>query len=245
MNDEAQGAAPPAESERQQVVDTLCQAFADDRLGVDEFERRVGEAHRAATTAELRELLVGLPRASAALVPRPPAADVARPPAPAFGQHPLQPVETVRPHSFIAGVMGGGSRSGAWYPARTNYAIGVMGGFSLDLRDAPLPPGETEIRIFCFWGGGEVIVPPDVRVEVSGAGIMGGIEHNQALPGTLDPAAPVVRVTGLCVMGGAEITVRYAGETAKDARERRRFEKKARRKALKAARKDERSDEGW
>lgn len=239
MSEDSRIDAPAGEADRQRAVDALCEAFADDRISVDEFERRVELAHRAGSAEELRRLLAGVPGAS----PPVPHSSAAPPPQargtaldrPA-GDHPLQPVESVRPTSFIAGILGGGSRSGAWYPARINYAMGVMGGFSLDLRDAPLPPGVTEIKLFCMWGGGEIIVPPDVRVEVSIMGILGGFDYDHAAPSTLDPSAPVVHVTGVCFMGGAEISVRYAGETSGDAKRRLKQEKKARRRALKAAR---------
>ncbi|MEQ9570336.1 MAG: DUF1707 domain-containing protein [Longimicrobiales bacterium] len=238
---------PAGEAARQKAVDALCEAFAEDRIAVEEFERRVELAHAAETLEELRVLLSGLPGAG------PPARRTDGAPGSglsgreasgealvAFDRptsaRALQPAETVRPTSFIAGILGGGARRGAWYPARVNYALGFLGGFTLDLREAPLPPGVTEIKIFCMWGGGEIIVPPDVRVEVSAVGIMGGFDYDHAVPGPLDPDAPVVHVTGVCFMGGAEIAVRYAGESSGDAKRRRRHEKKARRQALKAAR---------
>ena len=58
---EGQDAIPAGESSRQKAVDALCEAFADDRISVDEFERRVELAHRAETLDELRMLLRGLP----------------------------------------------------------------------------------------------------------------------------------------------------------------------------------------
>ncbi len=229
---------PAGAATRQKAIDALCEAFAEDRIPVDEFERRVELAHRAETTQELRALLAGLP---AAAVPAPVAleaddvGDAVELAAPTtyLTRRPTQAPGQVRSTSFIAGILGGGARQGAWYPARTNYAMGFMGGFSLDLREAPLPPGVTEIKLLCVWGGGEIIVPPDVTVDVSILGILGGFDYDHAVPGTLDPDAPVVRITGVCLMGGAEISVRYAGESSKDAKRRRREEKKRRKQALK------------
>jgi hypothetical protein len=227
---------PVGDVARQKAVDALCEAFAEDRIPVEEFERRVEVAHRAQTIEELRALLSGLPR------PSPPARQESgfkQPtvsellPAPYLGRRPTLPPEQVRPTSFIAGILGGGARRGAWHPARINYALGFMGGFTLDLREAPLPPGVTEIKVFAMWGGGEIIVPPDVVVEVSAIGIMGGFDYDHSVQGTLDPDAPVVRVTGVCFMGGASIAVRYPGESQGDARRRLRQEKKERKKALK------------
>ncbi len=246
MSEGAKRAGVPAgDATRQKAVDALCEAFAEDRIAVDEFERRVELAHRAETLEELRDLLSGIPGAGPPARVEGAGASVAAAesggadllPAHPLTHHALQPAEAVRPTSFIGGIMGGGARRGAWYPARVNYAMGFMGGFTLDLREAPLPPGVTEIKIFCMWGGGEIIVPPDVRVEVSAMGILGGFDYDHSLPGPLDPDAPVVHVTGLCFMGGAEISVRYPGESPGDAKRRRKIEKRSRRKALKAGRK--------
>lgn len=225
------------DAERQKAVDVLCEAFADDRLPVAEFERRVDIAHRAETLDELRALLADLP------APAPPA--VRNPPSRGKGQgapvparrersrHPTLPPDAVRETSAIVGILGGGTRRGSWRPARVNYAVGILGGFELDFRDAPLPPGITEVRVLALMGGGEIIVPPDVVVEVSGVGILGGFEEQHDFESTRDPEAPIIRVTGFAMMGGASIVVRHPGETSGDAKRRRRREKKERRRLAK------------
>ncbi len=229
---------PVGDSERQKAVDALCEAFADDRLGVDEFERRVELAHRAATLQELRVLLGDLPRAHGGVpaIPedrRRAAAETRRVEGALGAPHPLLDADKVRDTSFIVGILGGGTRRGAWRPARHNYAVGVLGGFELDFRETPLPPGVTEVRVFAFWGGGEIIVPPDVIVEVSTVGILGGFEYRHEHASTQDPDAPVLRITGLAVMGGGEVSVRYPGETKRDSRRRRRELRRERRRRLK------------
>jgi hypothetical protein len=231
---------------RQEAVDALCEAFAEDRIPVEEFEKRVEGAHRADTRDELQRLLVGIPGTEGALAPThdtsargearpaPAAAD-----APTTGEtapavrawaRPTLPAERVRPTSVVAGVLGGATRRGAWHPARNNYAIGIMGGFELDFREAVFPPGVTELTLFCFWGGGEIVVPPDVAVDVDIIGVLGGVEYTHGTQSTLHPDAPVLRITGFALMGGAEVSVRYPEEGKKEARRRRREEKKARRR---------------
>jgi hypothetical protein len=225
--DEAHAAA------RQRTIDALCEAFANDELEVEEFERRVESAHRAATADDLRRLLAGLPSASVpAAVPR--KGQAKRPlPAQAPAPDPTQVPELyqgeVREWSLSLGLMGGMSRTGYWVPARKNVVIGMMGGCDIDLRDAQLPAGVTEIICVAFWGGVEVIVPPWLQVEVSGIGIMGGFDHNQKTRPTPVPGGPVLRVSGLALMGGVGVTVRYPGESAGDARRRLKEEKKDRR----------------
>lgn len=211
-----------SEGLRQQAIDRLCEAFADDQMSMDDFESRVELAHRAGTAAELRALLQGLPEASVpARVPETKSEAVrARPPAP----------NEVSGRNLIMGVLGGGVRRGNWTPAETNLAIAVMGGVELDLRDARLRPGEvTEIDCFALMGGVEVIVPPDVEVQCNGVGIMGGFEYDQREESTAAIDAPVLRINGMAMFGGVEITVRLPGESKRDAKRRRRADRHARR----------------
>jgi hypothetical protein len=104
-----------------------------------------------------------------------------------------------------------------------------MGGCEMDLREAQLAPGVTEIMVVAFMGGVEIVVPPWLQVEVSGIGIMGGFDHKQSAPPAHGPGAPVVRISGLAMMGGASVSVRYPGESASDARRRVKQERKAKR----------------
>lgn len=219
---------------RQAAVDALSEAFAQDAIGVEEFERRVELAHRAETAAELRVLLSDIPRAEQLPAPRPGSAPEARR-GTDQGIHEVGfPVSRralathVPDQAVVAGVLGGGVRRGRWHPARYTYALGVLGGAELDFRECALPP-VTNIRCFAIMGGVQIIVPPDVIVESSGVGIMGAFEHiagDEDLPAD----APIIRVSGLAMMGGVEVTVRYPGETAGDARRRLREERRERRR---------------
>ncbi len=206
---EGDGTTPAA---RQRAVDALCEAFARDELELVEFERRVETAHRATSADELDALLRDLPS-----VPPPvPAGNAGR----TARRPPVSPLERVRERDVIVGILGGASRRGRWYPARKTLAVGIMGGVQLDLREAPLPPGVTEIQALGIWGGIEIIVPPGVRVDCSGIGIMGGFDERYGEPATDDPEAPVVRVTGFALMGGVQVEAREPGESSRDARRR-------------------------
>lgn len=225
---------PVSDELRQAAVDALSDAFAQDVLPVEEFERRVELAHRAATAAELRVLLSDIPRTGQLPAQRPGSAPESR----GRSDQRADALEwagsrraaaTHVPHqAVVAGVLGGGVRRGRWHPARYTYAVGVLGGAELDFRDCALPP-VTDIRCFAIMGGVEIIVPPDVIVETSGVGIMGAFEHRA---GDEDPPrdAPVIRVSGVAFMGGVEVKVRYPGETAGDAKRRLREERRERRR---------------
>jgi hypothetical protein len=211
--------------DRQRTIEALCEAFANDELSVEEFERRVETAHRSASPEELRSLLGGLPsgRALVEATARP-----AGVPAPATA---ARPPEAPAGWGFSGGIMGGMSRRGTWTPARRNLALGVMGGCTLDFREARLGPGVTEVYAVAFWGGVEVIVPPWLRVEVSGIGIMGGFDYLHDTEGAPSPDAPTLKVSGVAVMAGVEVKVRIPGESAREARKRIKEDRRARRLA--------------
>jgi hypothetical protein len=199
---------------RELAIARLCEAFAQDRLELTELETRIDLAHRAATAADLDQLLADLP----APAPEPP-------PAPAGPTTGARVREAIRESRTLIAFMGGVERRGNWAPGRKNIVIALMGGADLDFRDVDLPPGETEVFIFAMMGGVDIVVPPDLIVDASGIAIMGGFGHSSA-PHDPSPAAPVLRINGLCLMGGVDISVRHRGETPKDARLRVREERR-------------------
>ncbi|CAN5726407.1 DUF1707 domain-containing protein [soil metagenome] len=200
---------------REQTIQVLCQHFARDNLDIAELEARLDRAHRANALAELDELVQDLPG---------PAQSATSPARDAAGRVERSLRNAVKNSSTMLALMGGVDRRGHWTPARKNTVIAIMGGAALDFREVLLPPGETEVLLFCLMGGVEIIVPPELAVDASGIAIMGGFESVSPPPGA-EPYASVLRVTGVCLMGGVEIQVRRVGETAKDARTRGRAER--------------------
>jgi hypothetical protein len=218
MIEDDDGTATPLAQTRQVTIDALCEHFANDAMTVEEFERRVDTAHTAGTVDELRELLRDLPGGGLPAVTGEgsgPGYAVARP-------------GDVRDSGYAVAILGGSRRIGRWSPARSNTAVAFCGGVELDFREAVMPPGVTEVKIFAMWGGVDVIVPPGLNVECHGVGIMGGFDHAPEVSGPVDPRAPTLRITGVALMGGVDITVRHVGESGRDARRRRRQERRER-----------------
>ncbi|HEX6309591.1 MAG TPA: DUF1707 domain-containing protein [Longimicrobiales bacterium] len=201
---------------RDRTVAQLCEAFAQDRLELAEFESRLDIAHRAATAGELDVLVADLPAPATAAPPDPAADALAR------GTRAVR--EAVRETRTFIAFMGGVERRGNWSPARKNLVVAVMGGAELDFREVVLPPGETEVYIFALMGGVDIVVPPGLNIDASGIAIMGGFEHASARQ-VADPKAPVLRINGFCFMGGVDISIRHPGESPKDARLREREER--------------------
>lgn len=207
----------PAPERRTRVIDALTEQFANDALTLEEFEAKLDLAHRARSDEALDAILPA---------PSPP------PPAPGRGARtPARRVSAsqVKERSLVLGFWGGSQRSGSWVPAKKNYVVAFQGGAELDLREARFGPGITEITVFCAMGGVNIIVSPDLQVDFGGVGVMGGFELEGGARPVTDEHAPVVRIRGVAVWGGAGVEIRQPGETAAEARQRRRLRRKMRR----------------
>jgi hypothetical protein len=192
---------PP--SERERIVQDLGEHFAQDRLTLPEYERRVELAYRAGSADALRDLTRDL--TPLAPVPISQAAGIA---APAGETATTTGTRTKNFLAFMSGVV----RRGKWtVPARMR-AFAWMGGIGLDLREAMLTAPVTDIYVFALMGGVEIIVPPNVRLESDGFAIMGGFEDQLREPASNDPNAPLIRIHGLAIMGGVEARVAESGE---------------------------------
>ncbi len=172
----------PSPEQREAVVSRLTQAFADGQLELEDLEQRLDIVVRA-TTIEPRESDVSVP---------------------------APPFRTDRPKASprTIVVMSGAHRRGRWVPAPVHRVYALMGGAKLDLRDAELLPGITEIRLNVLMGGVSVIVPPDMDVEVDGWAFMGGIEERDIHPAPLETQSRRLRIYARIVMGGVEVKVR-------------------------------------
>jgi hypothetical protein len=208
---------------RDRTIAVLSDLFAKDDLDLDDFERRVSLVHRAASVAEVEKAVEGLAVAAPA-APAPAAVVPAPAPKP---QTALVPASNVQEHQTIVAIMGGAGRQGAWTAPRQMHVVAIMGGSVLDFREARMGTGVTEIVVLAVMGGVHIIVPPELAVETHGAAIMGGFEHVDRQPPEDDPERPVLRVHGFALMGGVAVETRIVGESEREARRRRKRERKA------------------
>ena len=229
MSEDGSGGWVDLEAQRKQTVDALCEDFANDALDLDEFERRVDLAHKAASPADLKKLLADLPSGRQKVPSEGSAAVASDAPVPGglVQASPVSP-DLVRERQFVLSLFGGSSRKGAWTPARHVICANVLGGMQLDFREARLGPGVTEVTVFSTLGGVDIIVPPGLQVDFDGAGIMGGFDMSDEVTPVQDSSAPILRVNGLAILCGVDVVVRQPGETAREARRRRRALKKQR-----------------
>jgi predicted membrane protein len=101
-------------------------------------------------------------------------------------------------------VMGGITRRNESQAFRGGELTAVMGGVQLDLDDAKPADGRAVIDVFAVWGGIEIRVPEDWRVEVEATPLMGGVESNSRLAPGVEPVGTLV-VRGFVMMGGVEV----------------------------------------
>jgi hypothetical protein len=207
--------AVPLQARREATIAALCEHFSKDNLTLEEFEHRLDAANTVQTMPELNALLQDLPALAA---PASVSAANASGAVPKVGAH-------ARDHQHFVCVMGGVDKRGQWAPAQKTYCYAFMGGASLDYREALLPPGETELTIIAIMGGAEIVVPPGLRVDCDGIAIMGGFDHVDE-GGSSNPDAPVLKINGFALMGGVEISVRRPGESTRDAKRRKKEERK-------------------
>jgi Cell wall-active antibiotics response 4TMS YvqF/Domain of unknown function (DUF1707) len=177
---------------REHIIDDLTSGYANGQLELDDLERRLALVHAAETTSELDAIVTDLvPVATAALVP------------------PQQ----------LRVVMSSVDRRGPWSVPPQLATRVFCGNLVLDLREARLPATGTTIEVNVTMGNVEVIVPPDLGVEVDASSVLGNIEDRSERAGT--PSA-TVRIIGRVTLGNLEIATLVRGETRRDARRRRR-----------------------
>jgi Cell wall-active antibiotics response 4TMS YvqF/Domain of unknown function (DUF1707) len=213
---------------RATVITRLSDAYATDLFDVDELDRRLDLAHSARTVAELDTLTEDLGEPTTALVPVTSSIQVAddanRPP-------------TKRLRVIMSSV----EREGRWIvPKETALRI-FWGNAELDFREASLAPGVTTIDVRVTMGNLELILPPELAIDVDVSSVMGSVEQRHRLPVEPDPSRPMLRVTGRVLMGNLEITTLLPGETKRDGMRRDRDKRRDKRRALRDARRGRRA----
>jgi predicted membrane protein len=102
--------------------------------------------------------------------------------------------------------MGGVNRVVDSRDYRGGEATAVMGAVELDLRGSTIVTSPAILDVFALWGGIEITVPPEWKVDVRGIPILGGFE-NKARSSVQGGSAPeqVLVIRGTALMGGVEI----------------------------------------
>jgi Domain of unknown function (DUF1707) len=191
MNDSAQHDAREARDEWSRASDTdriqlaqlLAYAAEQGRLELKDYEDRLTRAYAATTYQELDQLRADL---------------LGSPVNPRRGGK-VNPA----PSTLLLALLSGFERRGRWNVPKKLTTFTLWGSGVLDLRYADFTSTEVEIHAYSIMGLQTILLPPEVNVEVTGHGVMGGFDHEVLGQGT--PGAPVVKIRGFSLWGGVGI----------------------------------------
>lgn len=192
-------APAPLDAARDRVVDLLSAYFAHDGIPVEELDRRLDAAYKATSILELEALVRDLPNGQAAL------ARITAP-LPAVREEPSVQFGYAEESERILAVMSETRRRGLWVVPRQLDVVSIMSETELDLCQASIAPGLTEISLTAMMTKVVIIVPPGVRVVDRVLAVMGAVRDRTTADLIYDPAAPVIRVNGWAAM--AEVIIK-------------------------------------
>jgi hypothetical protein len=172
-----------SDAERDRTAQTLSAHAGEGRLTLAELSERVDAAYAARTRGELEGLVRDLP---AETTP----ADADRP-------------SRRTPLRWTVAVMSGAHRSGRLRIAGRSTVLAVMGGASLDLREAEIDR-DAHVVAVSLMGGIDVRVPEGVEVQLDGVAVMGG-KHLSGPEAPDRPETPVLHITAVALMGGVSV----------------------------------------
>ncbi|HEY0716806.1 MAG TPA: DUF1707 domain-containing protein [Streptosporangiaceae bacterium] len=184
------GVVRASNTERDVVAGKLQDAFAEGRLDDEEFDERMRSALTARTHGELDVLLTDLPAPAGAGAGRP------------------VPARTVPPGRLAVAYKGTVRRAGRWRVPERYTTVVYKGSGLLDLRAAELQGPVTTIVAVAYKSRITLLVPPGIRVEMTGFGISQGRDDQDGLP--LAPDAPVLHIRGVGYKGTIETMARPA-----------------------------------
>jgi hypothetical protein len=176
-----------SDAERDATVQRLQTAFAEGRLTDQEFDDRMRTALAARTHTDLDELVNDLPATSAR------------------GAAPV-PVSSggPSPGRYAVAYKNSMRHAGHWRVPETFRAVVYKGSGVIDLRAAELTETVTTIIVIAYKSNVEVIVPPGIRVEVSGV----GATRDEEYPGDAPADGRVVHVRALGYKGRVDVLTR-------------------------------------
>jgi hypothetical protein len=128
-------------------------------------------------------------------------------PAPLAAPHPTIAADLVPQHRGAMAVLSHTRREGEWILPRRLRVLSFLGNVELDLVHALLAPGTSEIEVRCIAGSVEIVVPPDLRVELEIDPVLASAEIVRKAPSTTSAEAPKVRITGTAFLGSVELRI--------------------------------------
>ncbi len=194
---------------RETTIDQLSESFARDELSLDEFEQRVDRAYAAASPEEVQSLVSDLTIRSAPRRVQTEGNPQKPDPETAIVAMPAQGLRLRDKRRVGLAIFGNVERHGRWTLEPDSEALAVFGNVELDLREAVIAEGVTELHVRAIFGNVEIIVPPTISVDCHGLCIFGNFEGPQRA--VKDDGTPVLRITGKAIFGNVEVSTGVRG----------------------------------
>jgi hypothetical protein len=168
-------------------VQRVQEAFAEGRLDDAEFDERMRAALTARTQAELDVLAADLPAATS-------------------GAGSAPAIAGRGPGRFAIALKSSVRRAGRWRVPERYTTVVYKGDGWLDLRAAELSGPVTTFIAVAYKSRVVILVPPGVRVEMTGFGVTQGLADEEDPGYRLPVDAPVIHVRGIAYKGTVEVT---------------------------------------
>ena len=127
----------------------------------------------------------------------------------------LQLVETERAaQAGVVSFLSSTEREGRWQLPRRFRALAVLGNVELDLREAEIGYGLSQIEAVAVLGNVEIKVSPDVAVECDGDSFMGTftLKYDGRASPSMANREKIIRVTGSAYAGAVTVMVKGPDE---------------------------------
>jgi len=119
----------------------------------------------------------------------------------------ILPTHLVPERAGVVAFLSGQKRAGDWILPRLFRAVAALGNVEIDLTAARFAPGTSHIEVRSIFGNIEILVPPHVRVECNGSGVLGNFEQKGTAQSRFPYDAPTIVVDGLAFLGNVEVKV--------------------------------------
>jgi len=81
----------------------------------------------------------------------------------------------------------------------------IFGGSEIDLTQAKLAPGISELHVTCIFGGVSLILPSDWNIKVEITPVLGGVDEQKIASNKIIDMSKMLVIKGTVVFGGGEI----------------------------------------
>jgi hypothetical protein len=183
-------------AQRERTIGILSECFARNILEMEEFERRVSQAHQAQSVQDLARLIDDIP------------GEVAEAPEQTPGTVYARSLVLREEEQPVYGIMMSRRLRGQWLKCRTVNSRTLMSSLEFDFRDLELPSEIVEINVLAVMSSVVVTVPESLPVQLEVVPILGEVKEGRRVKTTLPSKGPGVRITGFVVMGDVKVRSR-------------------------------------